>query len=83
MTIRLIDFLKMKNITAFFTYLAGGSEDMEHNFISSMIDTWLLIRDIETDGLRSMGMYVLKSRGMSHSHQIRKFVLSNEGINIH
>jgi circadian clock protein KaiC len=82
MTIRLIDFLKMKKITGFFTYLAGASDEMEHNYISSLIDTWLLIRDVEIEGSRSMGLYVLKSRGMAHSHEIRKFTLTDNGIKI-
>jgi circadian clock protein KaiC len=82
MTIRLIDYLKLKQITAFFTYLAGNSLDMEHKFISSLIDTWLLIRDMEEDGIRDHGIFVLKSRGMSHSNKIRKLILSDEGISI-
>jgi circadian clock protein KaiC len=82
MTIRMIDYLKLKHITAFFTYLAGNSLDMEHKFISSLIDTWLLIRDMEEDGIREHGIFVLKSRGMSHSNKIRKLILSDEGISI-
>ena len=47
-----------------------------------MIDTWLLLRDIELDGERNRGMYVLKSRGMAHSNQIREFILTNQGIEL-
>lgn len=49
-------------------------------FVSSLIDTWLLLRDIEIGGERNRGIYVLKSRGMAHSNQIREFLLTDEGI---
>lgn len=82
MATRLIDYLKMKNITGFFTYLAFGPQDMEHNFISSLIDTWLLLRETEENGERNRGMYVLKSRGMAHSNKIHGYNLSENGIKI-
>src|ERR1700742_279830 len=50
--------------------------------ISSIMDTWLLLRDIELGGERNRGIYVLKSRGMAHSNQIREFALTNHGIDI-
>jgi hypothetical protein len=62
---RLIDFLKQKQITALMTTLTGGAaaqEQTEVN-ISSLVDTWLLLRDIESDGERNRGLYILKSRG--------------------
>ncbi len=82
--LRLVDFLKMKGITAFFTSLTGDSANMENSdvYISSLIDTWLLLRDIEIGGERNRGLYVLKSRGMSHSNQIREFRLTNHGIEL-
>jgi circadian clock protein KaiC len=84
MLLRLVDFLKMKKITAFFTSLSNASENMEttDTYISSLIDTWLLLRDIEIGGERNRGLYVLKSRGMSHSNQIREFKLTNHGIEL-
>ena len=85
MLLRLVDFLKMKRITAFFTSLTiGGGTDMEVSdvYISSLIDTWLLLRDIEIGGERNRGLYVLKSRGMVHSNQIREFKLTNKGIEL-
>jgi circadian clock protein KaiC len=82
MTIRMIDYLKLTEITGFFTYLAGSDQDIEHNFISSLIDTWLLIRDTEENGTRNRGILVLKSRGMAHSNKIKEFLLSDEGIKI-
>jgi circadian clock protein KaiC len=82
LAMRLIDFLKMKNITGFFTYLSSMGNDIEHNFISSLIDTWILLRDIESSGERNRGIYILKSRGMNHSNQIREFILSDKGIKL-
>jgi circadian clock protein KaiC len=84
MLLRLIDFLKMKRITAFFTSLTSASDNLEVSdvYISSLIDTWLLLRDIEIGGERNRGLYVLKSRGMAHSNQIREFRLTNHGIEL-
>ena len=84
MLIRLIDFLKMRGITAFFTNLTSGGEAIEKTDVnvSSLVDAWLLIRDIESDGRRSRVMYVLKSRGMAHSNELRTFVLTDTGIDL-
>lgn len=84
MLLRLVDFLKMKRITAFLTNLTSSSQDIEDTdvYISSLIDTWLLLRDIEIGGERNRGLYVLKSRGMSHSNQIREFKLTDRGIDL-
>ncbi|MGE5420305.1 MAG: circadian clock protein KaiC [Chloroflexota bacterium] len=82
MSMRLIDFLKIKHITGFFTYLTRATEDIENNFISSLIDTWILLRDIEMNGERNRGLYILKSRGMNHSNQIREFLLTGSGISL-
>ncbi len=84
MLVRLVDFLKMKQITAFFTSLTSGDDDMKSTdvYISSLIDTWLLVRDLEIGGERNRGLYILKSRGMAHSNQIREFILTNHGIEL-
>ena len=84
MLLRLVDFLKMKNITAFFASLtsAGDNEELTAISISSLIDTWLLLRDIEIGGERNRGLYILKSRGMAHSNQIREFILTDHGIEL-
>jgi circadian clock protein KaiC len=84
MLLRLVDYLKMKRCTAFFTSLTSAGENMEISdvYISSLIDTWLLLRDIEIGGERNRGLYVLKSRGMAHSNQIREFKLTNDGIEL-
>ena len=84
MLTRLVDFLKMQQITAVFTSLVGGMVSLEESDvgISSIIDTWLLVRDVEVDGERIRGLYLLKSRGMSHSNQIREFKLTDRGIEL-
>ena len=82
MMLRLLDALKVKGITSFFTSLTPGVSTQERTevAISSLIDTWLLVRDIELGGERNRSLYVLKSRGMAHSNQIREFSLSDQGI---
>ena len=84
MLIRLIDFLKSRQITAFFTSLTRGGDALEQSGsgISSIIDTWMLLRDIELGGERNRGLYVLKSRGMAHSNQIREFLLTPNGVEL-
>lgn len=83
MLMRLIDFLKARQITALFTALVTGSQkEFEETSvgISSLIDTWILVRDVELNGERNRCIYVLKSRGMAHSNQVREFVISRAGL---
>ncbi len=84
MLMRLVDFLKMNKITGLFTNLTAGGGVLEHTdiAISSLIDTWLLLRDIEMSGERNRGIYILKSRGMAHSNQIREFLITDHGIEL-
>lgn len=84
MMLRIVDYLKMHNITAVFASLTSGGENQGNTdvAISSLIDTWLLLRDIEVGGERNRGLYILKSRGMDHSNQIREFNLTNKGIEL-
>ena len=84
MIMRLIDFLKSSKVSSFMTSLNGGGSDLEHTDINvlSFIDTWLLLRDIEIGGERNRGLYILKSRGMAHSNQIREFRLTNHGVEL-
>jgi len=81
---RLFDYLKANHITAFLTDLVhfGGSLERTNEEISSLIDTWVLLRDIELNGERNRGLYILKSRGMAHSNQIREVLLSDRGIEL-
>jgi circadian clock protein KaiC len=85
MLMRLVDFLKMNQITGLFTSLTSGGGVLEQTDvdISSLIDTWLLLRDIEIGGERNRGLYILKSRGMAHSNQIREFLLTDHGVELH
>ena len=84
---RLIDFLKKLQITSVFTSLTSGGtatsapEDSQMG-VSSLMDTWLLLRNVEFNGERNRLIYVLKSRGMAHSNQVREFVLSDAGIDL-
>jgi circadian clock protein KaiC len=79
---RLVDYLKQKGITTLLTDLkVNGREDLNTE-IFSLVDTWLELRDIESNGERNRGLHVLKSRGMSHSNQVREFVLSDKGIKL-
>lgn len=84
MLLRLVDFLKAQQVTALFTNLTSGGMAWEKTDVgvSSLIDTWLLVRDIESAGERNRGLYVLKSRGMKHSNQIREFIITPEGIQL-
>jgi circadian clock protein KaiC len=81
MLVRLFDYLKTKQITCVVTSLiVGGAFDETAIGISSLIDTWLQVRDIEVAAERTRGLHVVKSRGMGHSNQVREFVISSRGI---
>ncbi len=82
MVTRMIDLFKARQITALFTSLTIGdsSPELSEVGVSSLMDTWLLLRNLEANGERNRGLYVLKSRGMAHSNQIREFVLTDEGV---
>jgi circadian clock protein KaiC len=84
MLIRLIDFLRKKGITAFFISLTSGGKTAESTDegMSSIVDTWLLLSDLEAGGERNRGMYVLKSRGMPHSNQVREFLITSQGVRL-
>ncbi len=84
MLTRLIDFLKMQEITAFLTSLTNGDDALEQTNvdISSLVDTWLLLRDLELGGERNRVINVLKSRGMAHSNQLREFLLTDHGVEL-
>jgi circadian clock protein KaiC len=83
MLTRQVDYLKSRGVTALFTSLntVADAENSEQQ-IGSLIDTWIIAKLAEGDGTRSRVLYVLKSRGMPHSHEIREFVLSREGLEL-
>ncbi|MGZ8868056.1 MAG: circadian clock protein KaiC [Thermoanaerobaculia bacterium] len=85
MVMRLVDFLKTDGTTALFTNLTAdsGSLDLEtETSVSSLIDTWLLLRDIEQGGERNRAVWVIKSRGMPNSNQVREFLLTGHGVEL-
>jgi circadian clock protein KaiC len=84
MLMRLLDFLKDRQITAMFTTLTANraAEEQTEVGISSLTDTWILLRGLELNGERNRCLYVLKSRGMTHSNQIREFVLNRTGVRL-
>ncbi|HTE24237.1 circadian clock protein KaiC [Flavitalea sp.] len=82
--IRLIDYLQSQNITVMFTALTlnNNVNEQTDEGVSSLVDAWLLVRDIETNGERNRGMYIMKSRGMKHSNQVREFVITDKGLDL-
>ena len=84
MLIRLVDYLKAQTITGFFTSLthAGAASETSSVGLSSLMDTWLLVRDLESNGERNRGLYVIKSRGMNHSNQVREFLITGDGVRL-
>ena len=84
---RLIDFLKQAQITSIFTSLTSGDDadsasDAAQMGVSSLMDTWLMLRNLEFSGERNRAIFVRKSRGMSHSNQVREFILGDRGIDL-
>lgn len=84
MVIRLVDYLKSHDITTLVTSLTSGgqAEQSTEISVSSIVDTWLLVKSIEASGERNRGLYVLKSRGMAHSNQVREFLITSRGIDL-
>jgi circadian clock protein KaiC len=82
--VRLVDFLREKGILGFLVSLTAGAGPLEatDEGISSMVDTWLLLRDLESNGERNKVLYVLKSRGMDHSNQLREFHITSKGVKL-
>jgi len=83
MLVRLIDFIKVNQITALFTDLSTADSTESTNVgVSSLMDTWILLKTLENNGERNRGIYVLKGRGIRHSNQIREFIITSNGINL-
>jgi circadian clock protein KaiC len=82
--LRLVDLLKSRGITAIFCSLADvavRSPGLERE-ISSLMDTWISLTNIEADGEHNRLLFVLKSRGMGHSNQVREYQIGHDGINL-
>lgn len=84
MLVRLVDFLRKSNILGFLISLSAQGKAIESTDegLSSMVDTWLLLRDVESNGERNRLLYILKSRGMAHSNQVREFLITPGGIRL-
>ena len=83
MLMRLIDFLKANQVTALFNSLNHGDFTESTDVgVSSLMDAWLLLRESEAGGERNRTLYVLKSRGMAHSNQVREVLLTGQGIQL-
>ena len=86
MLVRLIDMLKANNITAMFTSLNKQNDtfrpDLAEESVSSLVDTWITVRDMEGVGERNRGIFIIKARGMGHSNQVREFVITSKGIEL-
>ncbi|MGD1088760.1 MAG: circadian clock protein KaiC [Verrucomicrobiota bacterium] len=84
MVTRLIDYLKAGQVTSLFTSLTQGGHALEQSeaAMSSLMDSWLLLQDLEGNGERNRVLYVLKARGMAHSNQVREFLISSRGIDL-
>jgi circadian clock protein KaiC len=88
MLMRLIDFAKSLQITGFFTSLSNDVDTGTYGFeptemhVSSLMDAWLILKNVEGNGERNRAFSIIKVRGMSHSNQLREFVLSKDGIQL-
>jgi len=84
MLMRIVDFLKACQVTALFTSLTSNKSILETSEVglSSLVDTHITLRDIELSGERNRVMYVLKSRGMANSNQVREFILTENGVEL-
>src|SRR6476661_1268526 len=82
--IRLIDFLQKEQITVLFTALTLNTAigEQTDEGVSSMVDAWIQVKELELNGERNRGMYIIKSRGMGHSNQVREFVINNNGLEL-
>jgi circadian clock protein KaiC len=82
--LRMVDLLKGRGITALFTSLraAGSLHDGTDQAISSLMDSWIRLLDVEANGERNRVLYVIKSRGTSHSNQMREFHMTDGGIEL-
>jgi circadian clock protein KaiC len=81
---RMVDMLKARGVTALFTRLISSQElhSGTDQGISSLIDTWVLLADLEVKGERTRGIHLMKARGMNHSGQVRQYLLSDKGIRV-
>ena len=83
MLLRMVDLFKSKGITALFTNLTASDRNDHTDYgLSSLMDSWIGLHDLEANGERNRGLYLLKSRGMSHSNQIREYSITGNGVRL-
>jgi circadian clock protein KaiC len=84
MLTRLLDYLKGRQITSIFNSLVeGGHSELQSEIgVSSLMDSWILLRNLEHNGERNRGLFILKARGIAHSNQIREFILTDHGVEL-
>jgi circadian clock protein KaiC len=84
MLTRLIDFIKGRQITGIFTTLTAGGANLDQSEIgvSSLMDAWIILRNLESGSERNRALYLLKARGLAHSNQVREFVISRKGLSL-
>ncbi|HET6995064.1 MAG TPA: ATPase domain-containing protein, partial [Chitinophagaceae bacterium] len=82
MLLRLIDLLQGEGITVMMTALTRRQETTTDEDVSSLMDTWILVRDIEMNGERNRALYIMKSRGMNHSKEVREFLITSNGLKL-
>ncbi len=82
MLTRLIDFLKLEDVTGLFTTLTAGGANLDQSEVgvSSLMDIWIIVRNLESGGERNRALYLLKARGLAHSNQVREFIISSRGL---
>jgi circadian clock protein KaiC len=82
MLLRLIDFMQGQGITLMLTALNSGQTEHIDENVSSLVDSWLLVKDVELNGERNRSIYIMKSRGMDHSKEVREFVINSKGVHL-
>jgi circadian clock protein KaiC len=82
MLLRLIDFMQSEGITLVLTALNTGSTEHIDENVSSLVDAWISVRDLESDGERNRAIYIMKSRGMQHSNEVREFLITSKGLDL-
>jgi circadian clock protein KaiC len=84
MLMRLVDFLKVEQITSVFTNLTFSGDPQERTAaaVSSLMDTWIVLRDSKPNGSPRRELYLLKSRGMAHSREPRELIVSERGLDL-
>jgi len=84
MLARLIDFMKLRQVTALFTSLTegGGAAERTDLGVSSLMDVWMLLGNLEANGERNRTLQIVEARGMAHSNQVREFVMTDQGVSL-